>query len=67
MGFSNSIRALRVKAGTMFDAVRELIAKSKQPPLPGTDLRAAARAALTKVTGSSELPKPFRDILSKYP
>ncbi len=66
-GLQQLDKALRVKAGTMFDAVRELVAKSKQPPLPGTDLGAAARAALTKVTGSSELPKPFRDILGKYP
>jgi hypothetical protein len=51
----------------MFDGVRELVAKSKQPPLPGTELGTAARAALAKVTGSSELPKPFRDILGKYP
>jgi hypothetical protein len=60
-------KALSDKAGVMFDGVRELVAKSKQPPLPGTELGTAARAALAKVTGSSELPKPFRDILGKYP
>jgi hypothetical protein len=60
-------RALRDRAGTMFDAVREKVSQSAQPPLPGTELGSAARAALSKVTGSSDLPKPFRDILAKYP
>jgi hypothetical protein len=60
-------RSLRDRAATMFDGVRARVAQSGQPPLPGTELGSAARTALAKVTGSSELPKPFRDILGKYP
>ena len=60
-------KTLRDRACQMFDAVREKVTKSKQPPLPGTDLGTAARAALSKISGSSEIPKPFRDILAKYP
>lgn len=66
-GLSQLDKVLRDRAATMFDNVSDLIAKSKQPPLPGTELGSAARSALTKITGSSELPKPFRDILAKYP
>lgn len=60
-------RALRERAGTMFDAVRDKVAQAKTPPVPGTDLGTAARAALSKISGSSDLPRPFRDIFSKYP
>jgi hypothetical protein len=66
-GLNQLDKALRAKAGVMFDGVRELVAKSKQPPLPGTELGTAARAALTKISGSSAVPKPFSDILAKYP
>ena len=57
-------RALRDRADVMFNAVKEKVGKVTQP---GTDLGSTARAALTKISGSSEIPKPFRDILGKYP
>jgi hypothetical protein len=57
-------RALRDRAGTMFDAVREKVGTVTRP---GADLGTAARAALTKISGSSTVPKPFSDILGKYP
>lgn len=63
-GLNQLDRALRERAGVMFDAVRDKVGGATQP---GTDLGTAARAALTKISGSSELPKPFRDILGKYP
>ncbi len=66
-GLQQLDKALRARAGTMFDAVRDKVAQAKQPPLPGTDLGTAARAALTKISGSSDVPKPFKDILGKYP
>ena len=48
----------------MFDAVREKVGAVTRP---GTDLGTAARAALSKISGSSTVPKPFSDILGKYP
>lgn len=57
-------KALRDRAGVMFDAVREKVGTASRP---GTDLGTKARAALTKISGSSEVPKPFHDILTKYP
>ena len=66
-GLNQLDKALNARAATMFDTVRDLVAKSKQPPLPGTGLGTAARSALTKISGTSEVPKVFRDILGKYP
>ena len=57
-------KALRDRARAMFDAVREKVGAASRP---GTDLGTTARAALSKISGSSEIPKPFRDILGKYP
>lgn len=62
-GLQQLDRALRDRAGTMFDAVREKVGTVTRP---GTDLGTRARAALTKISGSSEVPKPFKDILAKY-
>lgn len=55
--------ALRDRASTMFDAVREKVGAVTRP---GTNLGTAARVALSKISGSSEIPKPFKDILAKY-
>lgn len=56
-------QALRARAGTMFDTVREKVGTITRP---GTDLGTAAHTALSKISGSSEVPKPFKDILAKY-
>jgi len=63
-GLNRLDKALRAKAGVMFDAVREKVGAVSRP---GTDLGTAARAALSKISGSSTVPKPFSDILGKYP
>jgi hypothetical protein len=63
-GLQQLDKALRDRAGTMFDAVREKVGTVTRP---GTDLGTRARAALTKISGSSTVPKPFSDILGKYP
>jgi hypothetical protein len=48
----------------MYDAIREKVGNAT---LPGTNLAVAARAALSKISGTSITPTVFRDILSKYP
>jgi hypothetical protein len=63
-GLSQLDKALRDRAGTMFDAVRDKVGAVSRP---GADLGTRARAALTKISGSSTVPKPFSDILAKYP
>jgi hypothetical protein len=57
-------KALRARAGVMYDAIREKVGDAT---LPGTDLAVAARAALSKISGTSVTPSIFRDILGKYP
>jgi hypothetical protein len=56
--------ALRDRAATMYDAIREKVGGQT---LPGTDLGQAARAAMAKISGTSVTPTVFRDILGKYP
>lgn len=57
-------RALRDRAGQMYDAIREKVGNAT---LPGNTLGAAAQDAMSKIHGTSETPRVFRDILGKYP
>jgi hypothetical protein len=57
-------QSLRRKVNGMYDAVREKVGAATEP---GEYLGVASRQALQKIPGSTERPKIFRDILSKYP
>ena len=57
-------RALRDRAGVMFDAIREKVGDAS---VPGISLGTAARDAMGKISGTSVTPPIFRDILGKYP
>lgn len=63
-GLNQLDHALRVRAGEMYDAIREKVGSAT---LPGSDLAVAARSALSKISGTSVTPPIFRDILGKYP
>ena len=56
--------SLRDRAGVMYDAIREKVGGAT---MPGTSLAVAAQDAKSKISGTSETPKIFRDILGKYP
>ena len=57
-------KALRDRAGVMYDAVREKVGEISRP---GTGLASAAQTSLQAIKGTSETPKVFRDIAGKYP
>lgn len=57
-------RSLRDRAGVMYDAIREKVGNATTP---GSSLSTAAQDAMSKISGTSETPKIFRDILGKYP
>jgi hypothetical protein len=63
-GLNGLAQTLRQRANGMFDAVRDKVGNATEP---GQDLGAATRQALQKIAGSTERPKVFKDILSKYP
>lgn len=66
--FQGDLKAVREKAATEADAKYQTL-NSKLGKIPGNAavLGAAARGALQKISGTSETPKIFRDILEKYP
>jgi hypothetical protein len=57
-------KALRDRAATMYDTIREKVGDAS---LPGADLNAAAKSAMSKIAGTSVTPTVFKDILGKYP
>ena len=57
-------KALRDRAATLYDAIREKVGGQT---LPGTALAQAAKTAMSKISGTSVTPSVFRDILGKYP
>jgi hypothetical protein len=61
-GLNQLDRALNAKAAEMFDEVR---AKVGGITLPRAGLTAATQSALKSITGTSEVPKVFHDILTK--
>ena len=63
-GLQQLDKALRARAGEMYDAIREKVGNTS---LPGAGLATAAKTALQAVKGTTETPKVFRDIASKYP